>query len=87
MKTLLLLAALMLINIPAFAAEPEDLVNRDCTRCHGSELYTRENRTVEFLADLELQVERCNINTKAGWSDDEADEVAEYLNEKYYHFK
>ena len=86
-KPLIISMVLMMLASPSIAEDADFIHARDCTSCHGTELYTRQNRTVEFLADLELRVERCNIATKAGWTDDQVDEVSEYLNENYYHFK
>jgi cytochrome c553 len=63
------------------------LHEKACTSCHGSEVYTREDRKMQSLDNLKSQVARCNANTRAGWFDDEMHSVTEFLNDSYYHFK
>jgi cytochrome c553 len=35
------------------------LVEENCVRCHGSEVYTRQDRRVTTLPGLQKQVQRC----------------------------
>ena len=69
------------------AAPGKALHEKACTSCHGSEVYTREDRKMQSLDNLRSQVARCNANTRAGWFDDEMNSVTEFLNDSYYHFK
>lgn len=86
MKRLILLAVLMATQTTLQAENAETLHSQACMGCHGTDLYTREDRKVEFLADLEMRVERCNIGTQAGWTGEQIDEVTDYLNNNFYHF-
>ncbi|MEE9494275.1 MAG: cytochrome c [Gammaproteobacteria bacterium] len=63
------------------------LHEKACTSCHGSEVYTREDRKMQSLDSLKSQVARCNANTRAGWFDDEMESVTNFLNDSFYHFK
>jgi mono/diheme cytochrome c family protein len=68
-------------------AKGETLVNENCVRCHGSEVYTRSDRRVTTLSGLNKQVQRCEQMLGLTWFDDDIDNVAGYLNQQYYHFK
>lgn len=68
-------------------AKGEALVKENCMRCHGPEVYTRSDRLITSLPGLHKQVRRCEQMLGITWFDDEIDNVAEYLNQQYYHFK
>ena len=72
----------------AFAADidAEALVKGQCTSCHGTEVYTRDDRRVQSLKMLEAQINRCTMATRAGWNDEQKAAVVKYLNDHYYHF-
>lgn len=74
---------------PVHAADPalgKKLHQENCISCHGTEVYTRENRMIGSMDSLITQVNRCNVNLGTGWFDDEVEAVATYLNENYYKF-
>jgi mono/diheme cytochrome c family protein len=78
------------LSLPAAAAQEESAANlyeQNCVRCHGSEVYTRNDRKIESLAGLQRQVQRCDTALGLRWFDDEIDQVTAYLNKNYYHFK
>lgn len=67
--------------------------DKNCTSCHiakygkdGSTIYSRENRVVKNYSMLVQRVKACDINTNAGFHDDEVINVIEYLNSSYYKF-
>ena len=62
------------------------LVEKNCTSCHGSEVYTRADRKIGSLSALKTQVEACNTNLDTGMFPDEVNAVANLLNEAYYKF-
>ena len=68
------------------AAEGKALHQENCVSCHGTEVYTRDNRMVGSMNSLITQVNRCNVNLGTGWFDDEVESVATYLNANYYRF-
>ncbi len=74
---------------PAHASDPalgEKLHQENCVSCHGTEVYTRDNRMIGSMSSLVTQVNRCNVNLGTGWFDDEVEAVAAYLSENYYKF-
>lgn len=64
----------------------DDLHLENCTGCHDSKAYTREDRKVTSLARLGTQVRFCKDNLGLTWFDDEVDDVIGYLNATYYHY-
>lgn len=89
MKFLPLMVMALLLGATAHAANIEngdDLHFENCTGCHDSSVYTRENRNVRDLAQLGKQVRFCRDAIGVTWFDDEVDDVIEYLNSTYYHF-
>jgi hypothetical protein len=78
-----------LIGPPLAIADSVDaqaLVTDHCTRCHGSEIYTRENRRVTSLPALHTQVRMCEQNLGLTWFDNQIDAVANLLNTQFYKF-
>jgi cytochrome c553 len=72
------------------AAEPEGaaaLYQEHCLKCHGPEIYTRDDRKVTSLPGLHRQVQRCETALGLRWFDEDINDVAAYLNEQFYHFK
>ncbi|MEN8176536.1 MAG: cytochrome c [Pseudomonadota bacterium] len=84
---LALLLALAAWSAPAASADDaEALVERDCTSCHGAEVYTRSNRMVGSMQDLRTQIQRCHRAAGKNWSAQDVDQVVKYLNDRYYRF-
>jgi len=83
----ILLAGVVLASpLHAEAALGQELHQDNCVSCHGSEVYTREDRMIGSMDSLITQVNRCNVNLGTGWFDDEVEAVARFLNESYYNF-
>lgn len=82
----------------SFAADAKNgkqLHDASClTECHASrangdsnQLYTRENRKKNLEA-LRGQVATCNqMVLSSKWFPDDENDVVEYLNQEFYHFK
>jgi mono/diheme cytochrome c family protein len=82
--------AVLLVAGSAAAADAEHgkaLHDQFCTKCHGSGVYTREDRFVRDMQGLDKQVRRCHLSAGAQWSDEDINDVVAYLNSTYYHFK
>jgi len=88
MKNILLLIPLMIPGIPALAADSDGkaLLDENCTKCHDSGVYTREDRLVGDRAALDGQVRRCAANLELKWFDEDVDAVVDYLDHNYYKF-
>ncbi|MGD8590060.1 MAG: cytochrome c [Chromatiales bacterium] len=79
----------LLIVSTGYAVEMDtgkSLVEKNCVRCHGNEVYTRSDRRVTSLSGLHKQVRRCEQMLGLTWFDDDIDNVAGYLNQQYYKF-
>lgn len=70
------------------------LLEKSCMSCHASmfhgdatRIYTRPDRKVKSLQQLNAQVRACSANANAGWFPEDEANVAAYLNQKYYKFK
>ncbi len=97
MKPALLLAACLLATHSASqASEHTDpahmsthgamLHDKHCVKCHGDEVYLRDDRRIKSLPALGTQVRRCRDNLGMQWFDEDTNAVVEYLNQRYYKF-
>ena len=77
---------LLLIVSPVLAGEGKALFEKSCTGCHGTEVFTRDNRRVNSLEALEKQVKQCSLAAESKWADDNIGTVVEYLNKSFYKF-
>lgn len=92
--TLFSLLAGALLLLTAASAGAEDVENgktlhdQACTGCHGTDVYSRQDRKIDSLAALEHQVQRCaNQAAKVDWSAPQIDAVVNYLNKTFYGFE
>lgn len=77
----------------ADAQAGEKLHAKNCVACHASmtgnapdTLYTRKQRKVTSREGLTKQVRRCEQSLGLRWFDDDIENVAAYLNAKFYRF-
>lgn len=68
-------------------ARGEQLHDEHCLQCHGTEVYTRDDRRITSRAALAKQVRRCEQATGVQWFEDESEAVIRYLNQTFYHFE
>jgi hypothetical protein len=67
---------------------------RDCARCHvsmvggdGSQIFTRAERKVKTAQELLAQIRACNSQLGIQLFPEDEQNLAAYLNQKYYKFK
>lgn len=85
----LLLGASLVSSVRAEAldaAAGAELHKENCTRCHGSEMYTRPNRKMHSFQSIRTQVGRCEQSLGLQWFEDDIGNVAAYLNNTHYKF-
>ncbi len=82
-----LLAAAGGVRADADAAAGKALHDKYCLKCHGPAVYTRKERMVQNLAQLNKRVTMCQLSVGANLFDEDVADVVEYLNQNYYHFK
>ena len=93
MKSIFHGALAILLTQSAYAALPGDsaagqrLLQANCTGCHDTSVYTRQNRRVGSLDALKQQVEGCSHLAKKEFSATETQDLVKYLNERFYHFQ
>ena len=58
-----------------------------CKTCHQADFYTRKNSIIHSLAELQAQVGRCQDGAGEHWSATQINDVAAWLNSRYYKFK
>ena len=89
MKSRFLTALLLAVGTNTWAADIENgqQLHTACNQCHGTEVYTRENRRVTDLDKLENQIQRCALTLGKAWGIEDVEDVAAYLNAQYYKFK
>lgn len=75
------------------AARGKKLHDANCVSCHqqryggnGSGMYTRKDRKIATIEGLIGQVNGCNKNVNANFSNDDVNDVVNYLNTTYYKF-
>ena len=61
-------------------------IEAKCEKCHNSQSFGLQNHKVKDLTKLKQSVKKCNFAMDAEWLDEEVDDVAHYLNAKYYNF-
>jgi mono/diheme cytochrome c family protein len=62
------------------------LYENHCTSCHASIVHIRENRNAKSMADLHGWVQRWADELRLKWSNEEIDDVAQYLAHRFYKF-
>ena len=73
-------------SLVAAASRGELLYENHCTVCHESIVHIRANRKAKSLADLRGWVARWSGELKLKWSNEEIDDVAEFLARRFYKF-
>ena len=57
-----------------------------CYKCHGDDIYTREDSFVKSIDALSKQVVRCKDNIGIPWFDEDTETVIHFMNKKFYKF-
>ena len=87
LRYLVLTALIASSQNAAAKADVETILVEQCSSCHGSEVYTRPNRRVKNLMDLEKQLHRCNHVIAEKMDVQTVTDLMDYLNKRYYKFK
>ena len=66
--------------------DPAAFLAENCTRCHDQRVYTRPDRRVQDLQQLEAQVRRCDANFGTRLFDEDIATLVQHLNTQYYKF-
>jgi mono/diheme cytochrome c family protein len=92
-RPVVLVAALALSSLPlaaqaaaAPASRGEMLYANHCGACHTAQLHWRERRAATDWAGIRAQVLRWQGTLQLGWGEADIDEVARYLNQRFYRY-
>jgi mono/diheme cytochrome c family protein len=86
---------LALATLPALAQTPPAnpassrgalLYDTHCSACHNEQMHWRDKQAAVNWPSLKAQVRRWQDEQKLAWSDADVDEVARYLNTRFYRF-
>lgn len=66
--------------------DPASFHAANCTRCHGTEVYTRPDRRVTDLERLRAMVRMCDANVGTRLFDEDMETLTRHLNDNFYHF-
>jgi mono/diheme cytochrome c family protein len=84
----------ILLGNPAYAgSQPlpdatrgELLYSTHCIACHSMQVHWRDKKLVSDQNSLQAEVRRWAKISRLAWSEDDIEEVARYLNVRYYHY-
>jgi mono/diheme cytochrome c family protein len=68
------------------ATRGELLYSTHCIACHSTQVHWREKKLVTDWTSLQSEVRRWQGVSRLGWSNEDIQEVARYLNVTYYRY-
>ncbi len=91
MKQLLVatVALTTLISSSIYASDIADgkkLVDGQCQQCHDDAIYVRKNSIIQSLPELKARVEFCESANNKHWSEQQVNQVIQYLNGTFYKY-
>lgn len=96
MRTTIVLALMLCLPAPAFAADVargKALHDEKCVSCHvkryggdGAQMYLRADRLIRDRKALGQRVATCNAMLNAGLFPEDEEDIAAYLAQHYYKF-
>lgn len=84
LAALLVYSTLAQAQAGADAARGKLIYESRCVACHEISVHDRKARKASSFAALRAQVLRWSTEAGGAWSADEIDDVALYLNQRYY---
>jgi mono/diheme cytochrome c family protein len=82
----LILAGLSAAQAAADAERGKILYETRCSACHASSVHNRSARKAKSFEALRAQVLRWGAESGGNWTQDEIDDVTQFLNQRYYRF-
>ena len=90
LATAVLAVAVLSSPMPGLAQDSagrgELLYEGQCTKCHDKSVHNRESRRAKTYADIVAQVRRWSATIGSGFSDEDVNDIASYLNARYYRY-
>ena len=63
------------------------LYENHCQACHTDWAHARSDRKATSMSDLRRSVAAWSTHAGLAWSDEDVDDVADYLERNFYHFE
>ena len=87
-KITLITSLLLFTTLYADIDEGKELFDEaNCMNCHIKNHFKAKEEKVNNYSKLHKTVGMCAYNSKVTWFDEELDDVVNYLNRDFYHFK
>lgn len=87
-SVLIALSANALAAVPAAdAVQGKKVHDAYCTTCHTDSVYSRKDRHVTSMKELEQKVSVCGHQIDVSLSKEQIGNLTKYLNDTYYKFK
>ena len=85
----LLLTMLATVNIPLATAQDrgQQLYENHCLSCHESTVHIRGDKRATSFNDIQYQVGRWSEVLSLSWTEEEINDVVNYLNARYYQYQ
>lgn len=71
---------------PGEVSRGEMLYTTHCIACHTAQVHWRERKVAQDWTGLVAAVHRWQGNANLGWNDGDIDEVARFLDARYYRY-
>ncbi len=62
------------------------LYENHCKECHEALAHSRHGSKITSLQDIRSWVESWSIHSRLDWSQEDVNDVSDYLNSRFYHF-
>ena len=92
MKSILCVSLVLLmptayaVSTTGDSAHGKRLYDANCTGCHDTSVLTRKDRVIQSLDALKEQLGSCTHTANKEFSESEARDLLNYLNDQFYHF-
>jgi cytochrome c5 len=73
--------------LPGDNGAGKKLHDANCTKCHSTSVYTRQDRKIKSLDALNERIIACTHAAQITLTDAEQKSIVQYLNEQFYKFK
>ena len=82
-----LVLSFLVVSLPCVADNERgaDLYENHCQECHTRDVHLRGER-IRSLEVLRAWVDAWSVHAELDWTNEDTDDVTDYLNARYYHF-
>ena len=84
---ILLMPSAYAAALPGDSADGKRLHDANCMGCHDTGIYTRKDRLVGSLDELQKRLADCSHMAEKDFSAIETQAIVKYLNDQFYQFR